>query len=134
MQVRFALLIIAFGAFIFILFIGAVIVIAALLINSKNNQRRNGAGVYYQQQPGFNPTMYTNPNDMNYNGIPDSVENSSRDTDHDGIPDAIDPNPYSYDAGNSYDQGTFSSTGSDAGNFDSGAGSTDSFTSDNNNF
>lgn len=127
--------------YIFILFI-----IVSLVMSMFRNQGRNYRGRDMgpnDQSMHMNNTMHSGAQDMNFNGVPDYMEQNQIDRDHDGIPDHLephgvdvdhdgipdymDPNPGTFDGG-SNDSGTFfdnndSISGNDfsSNDFDSGS-------------
>lgn len=146
------------AAFCILIGVVAVIIVLAVAFHNKGTGSYRGNSGYQTQ---MNPMMYTNMNDMNFNGVPDSMEPLHKDSDHDGIPDYMDNQPYNPDnvinadnvnsyndnsISNGVDQGStnsyfggesFDSGSQDTGNFDSGSqdiGTFDSGSQDTGNF
>ncbi len=132
--------------YIFILFI-----IGSLIMSMFRNQGRNYPGRNARpndQSMHMNNTMHPGAGDMNFNGVPDYMEQDqidrdhdgvpdylephNVDTDHNGIPDYMDPNPGSFNGSSndstdtgSFDTGSFDSGSIDAGGSDFSSGSFD---------
>jgi uncharacterized membrane protein YgcG len=117
-----------------IIYIIFLFVIVSLVMSMFRNQGRNYRGRDLGSNDQYmhtNNTMHNGNGDMNFNGVPDYMEQNQMDRDHDGIPDHLephnvdadhdgipdymDPNPGSFD-GSSNDTGSFF----DNGNFNSG--------------
>ncbi len=76
------------GFAVFVIFF-VVLIIAVVLHNQGNNKYRNNNFTNQDNQDDFmNQMMHHNMNDLNYNGIPDTMEHL--DQDGDGIPDYLD--------------------------------------------
>lgn len=105
--------------------IASVVVILILMAVISLGRRNNRTRKSVNRQMDGNQRLYSDMNDMNLNGVPDSWEVNQKDSDHDGIPDYIDHDPYS--GNNDYSSDDIATAGYSSSNMDSGSMDTGSF-------
>jgi hypothetical protein len=72
-------LLLVVAAFCILIAVIAVIIVLAVVYHYKRKGSYRGNT---NRQSQMNPMMYTNMNDKNFNGMPDSVEPLHKDSDH----------------------------------------------------